>query len=916
MEEDLDDYLDNYLDTISVSSVPSRVNGRKYFSKSQNTLYYSLMDLDMMEMNGIGDKANKNGEHTTYSQWRNLKWNSFSSGETVDYVLAYEEFGKQGNAINEEKRKNFENNLVAAGLVLEKDETQTIHFVKIHAPKSVLCQYAEILKLRLPIKLDEDKLTGNIVSKAINKILDICNIRVDKNVFPTEKYRLTFEYSRDKDYLFDSNAPDFFRTSTRIMIADYILEREKFGEEDNCHGIKKLLADGVYKAAYPLHDGDLYKESSKRKLLMEHWASVKNCLKYQPIDVIKEYFGVKFALYFTWLGFYTNMLMPAAVVGLFCFLIGFFTLHNDTLVKDICNKDITMCPRCDKYCDYWKLSESCTYAKVQHFIDNPATIFFAVFMSFWATLYMEMWKRYSAEIAHRWGLTGFDLLAEPPRPEYLMRFSKSKKKKLNVVTRIEEPSVSYWKIKLPSMILSFSVVFCWILLTLAVVFGIVVYRMSLFTSQFLHEHSINYMMYVVPITTALLNLVCIQILGFLYEKLAHKLTDLEIHRTQTEYDESLTLKSYLFQFVNYYSSIFYIAFVKGKFVGYPAKYNRIFGYRQEECNPGGCLMELTIQLAIIMIGNQALNSFLEMVIPLAYKMYNTFKVSAGIEKVSETDKNVIVCCNQWTEDYKLNEFNAHSLFQEYLEMVLQYGFVTLFVTAFPLAPLFALLNNIFEMRLDAQKFIKYYRRPVPARVKNIGVWYNIMSTIGRISVISNAFIIAFSSNFIPKLIYSLKISPDHSTAGFLDFSLAYFDIKDFQNETAPENSVFTNITTCRYAEFRNPPSDPHPYKRPLVYWEILAIRLAFIVAYQNLVSFVVMVVQCAIPDIPRRLNDQIKREAYKTNEMIIHHEAQKVKEGIRRRYKRRSSTSIQEEDESNSAPSQSKSAASSVYYDC
>jgi hypothetical protein len=34
-------------------------------------------------------------------------------------------------------------------------------------------------------------------------------------------------------------------------------------------------------------------------------------------------------------------------------------------------------------------------------------------------------------------------------------------------------------------------------------------------------------------------------------------------RTQTEFDDSLTVKIYLFQFVNYYFSIFYIAFVKG-----------------------------------------------------------------------------------------------------------------------------------------------------------------------------------------------------------------------------------------------------------------------------------------------------------------------------------------------------------------
>lgn len=59
-----------------------------------------------------------------------------------------------------------------------------------------------------------------------------------------------------------------------------------------------------------------------------------------------------------------------------------------------------------------------------------------------------------------------------------------------------------------------------------------------------------------------------------YDRLAVYLTELELLRTQTEFEDSLTLKIYLFQFVNYYTSIFYIAFLKGKFVGYPSKYNR------------------------------------------------------------------------------------------------------------------------------------------------------------------------------------------------------------------------------------------------------------------------------------------------------------------------------------------------------
>ena len=50
----------------------------------------------------------------------------------------------------------------------------------------------------------------------------------------------------------------------------------------------------------------------------------------------------------------------------------------------------------------------------------------------------------------------------------------------------------------------------------------------------------------------------------LYSYIAVALTDWECLRTQTEYDSSLTFKLYTLQFVNYYSSLFYIAFFKGR----------------------------------------------------------------------------------------------------------------------------------------------------------------------------------------------------------------------------------------------------------------------------------------------------------------------------------------------------------------
>ena len=115
--------------------------------------------------------------------------------------------------------------------------------------------------------------------------------------------------------------------------------------------------------------------------------------------------------------------------------------------------------------------------------------------------------------------------------------------------------------------------------------ALIVYRMStLSTNRFFGDiqdtQNYKYLL-LLPATTAAINLVVITILNFLYDYLAVFLTDLEYRRTQTEYDNSLSLKIYLFQFINYYSSLFYIAFFKGKWPGTPKKYNRIFGLRQE-----------------------------------------------------------------------------------------------------------------------------------------------------------------------------------------------------------------------------------------------------------------------------------------------------------------------------------------------
>lgn len=379
-----------------------------------------------------------------------------------------------------------------------------------------------------------------------------------------------------------------------------------------------------------------------------------------------------------------------------------------------------------------------------------------------------------------------------------------------------------------------------------------------------------------PLTAGILDLIVITCLDYFYTNyLAIYLTNLEYRRTETEYQESLTIKNYLFQFFNYYSSLFYIAILKGKFVGYPQKYNRIFGFRQEECNPGGCLMELSIQLAIIMIGKQIVNEILELALPYLKKTFSRITNTMGLSRSTEQEQ--LLPHNQWAEDYHLLPWTNSSLFCEYLEMVLQFGFITIFGLAFPLAPLFALINNAFELRMDAMKLLKFYKRPNPQRVNNIGVWFGIMSVVTKIAVASTAIIIAFSSNLIPKLIYSTdKYINDWNLNGYLNWTLANFNTSDFQSP--PNDTRFPNVTSCRYAEFRNPPTDPHPYKRPMIYWKILVARLAFIVIFQNIVGMIQTLVAWAIPDTPLKLNDEIKREKLLIQETLLEEERKRVKE--------------------------------------
>nr|XP_023411297.1 anoctamin-6 isoform X2 [Loxodonta africana] len=666
-------------------------------------------------------------------------------------------------------------------------------------------------------------------------------LRVDETLIKPEQEFFTapFEKNRMNDfYIHDRDT--FFNPATRSRIVYFILSRVKYQVRDNVNkfGINKLVSSGIYKAAFPLHDCQFNHRSedpscpNERYLLYREWAHPRSVYKKQPLDLIS---------------------------------------------KEVCNPDIggkiIMCPQCDRLCPFWRLNITCESSKKLCIFDSFGTLVFAVFMGVWVTLFLEFWKRRQAELEYEWDTVELQQ-EEQPRPEYEARCTHVV---INEITQEEErvPFTTWGKCI--RVTLCTSAVLFWILLIIASVIGIIVYRLSVFIvfSAKLPKHfngTDPIQKYLTPqtatsITASIISFIIIMILNTIYERVAIMITNFELPRTQTDYENSLTMKMFLFQFVNYYSSCFYIAFFKGKFVGYPGDPVYWLGkYRNEECDPGGCLLELTTQLTIIMGGKAIWNNIQEVLLPWIMNLIGRFHRVSGSEKITP----------RWEKDYHLQPMGKLGLFYEYLEMIIQFGFVTLFVASFPLAPLLALVNNILEIRVDAWKMTTQYRRMVPEKAQDIGAWQPIMQGIAILAVVTNAMIIAFTSDMIPRLVYywSFSVPPygEHShytMDGYINSTLSIFNIMDFKNERL-ENpySGLGNHTTCRYRDFRYPPGHPREYKHNIYYWHVIAAKLAFIIVMEHIIYSVKFFISYAIPDVSKSTKSKIKREKYLTQKLL------------------------------------------------
>jgi len=197
------------------------------------------------------------------------------------------------------------------------------------------------------------------------------------------------------------------------------------------------------------------------------------------------------------------------------------------------------------------------------------------------------------------------------------------------------------------------------------------------------------------------------------------------------------------------------------------------------------LPELRVQLATIFLSLMVIGNFTEVVLP-----WVKTRLAARANTARGSDGNIMQK-SRAEEEFELEPYEG--TYVDFDEMVIQFGYVTLFVVAFPLTPLLALVSNLLEARVDATKLCRLVRRPEPRGSANIGTWFDILNLVSYIAVITNVAIVCFETADIAA---KLPDGADKSYA-FVLAEHAIFAIKFFISYFVPDEPGDVTVHLAR-----------------------------------------------------------------------------------------------------------------------
>lgn len=397
--------------------------------------------------------------------------------------------------------------------------------------------------------------------------------------------------------------------------------------------MEKFIKEKRMLAFYPLHDK---KTNSQLLDYIYRWSVFPWD---SPIEDMRQYFGEKVALYNAFLAHYSLWLIWPSIIGITFQLVVWGTLD----------------------------------------FSHPVLPFFALLISLWSVLMLEFWKREESYFSLFWGTTDYEE-KEQDRPQFEGDIIPSHINGRMMAYYPQSKASSLWRI-------SAIIVSVFLSIVIGTVAAIYVFRFYLQT----HSSTSS----AASTIASIINTIQITLFNMIYQKLAIILTDLENHRTDTQYDDSLTIKLFVFQFINSFASFFFIAFIASNLDRPENAPSDYLG----QCGATNCMQPLSINLAIIFGSRLTITNFLDIFLPWFFHQWKIKSEKAGVEEGIELTPA--------EQDYVLMPYDNHlESIRNYADTVIQYGFTVLFITALPCATFFSLISNYVKVKLNAWKIIK------------------------------------------------------------------------------------------------------------------------------------------------------------------------------------------------------------------
>ncbi|KAH7328319.1 calcium-activated chloride channel-domain-containing protein [Stachybotrys elegans] len=442
------------------------------------------------------------------------------------------------------------------------------------------------------------------------------------------------------------------------------------------------------KSVFPLHD------HAFNKAWIQKWSG-KYLLDQADLDEIRDKFGESVAFYFAFVRSYFRFLMVPAGVGLLAWM----------------------------------------------FLGQFSNIY-ALTSCLWSVIFFEYWKQQEVDLAVQWGVRGVSNI-QHKRPEFEWEYEAE-----DPITG-EPVKVYPWHKRLQTQLLQIP----FALVCITVLGGLVLMCNSL--EVFINEvYAGSGKQYLTFLPTILLVVLTPTFTGLLM-KVAGFLNVRENYETTDAYNAALITKQFVLNFMTSYMPLLFTAFIYIPFGDILLPFLEFWHATAQTITMSEKPLptrefktnatRISNQMFYFTVTAQIVNLLTEVVVPYVRRQAIA-KAKEFRQKSSVNDKDHPEEAEFLQRVRSESELEAYDVSGDYREMAVQFGYLSLFSVAWPLAACCFLVNNWVELRSDALKIAIGSRRPIPWRSDSIGPWLHALGFLSWLGSMTSSAIVFLCSN--------------------------------------------------------------------------------------------------------------------------------------------------------------------------